>query len=122
MLVRRILESFIGLVIALNGLYGIQPIPNLISCIIFSRHCFPVSGLSVSNSTPDVPDEGERRLLHKTPSQEVTVDENGHRRLAYTTICGQLYTYVAATHDDLWYNRWDDHTTYYAFVGPYGAM
>jgi hypothetical protein len=75
---------------------------------------------SLPTDAPDVPDEGERRLLHKPPSQEVTVDENGHRRLAYTTICEQLYTYVEATHDDWDYDRWDDHTTYFAFVGPYG--
>jgi hypothetical protein len=75
---------------------------------------------SVPIDSPDVPHEGERRFLPKTPSQEVTVDVNGHRRLAYTTSCEQLYTYVAATHDDWWYDRCDDHTTYFAFVGPYG--
>lgn len=41
---------------------------------------------SLPNDAPDVPTEGERRLFHNTPSQEGTVNENAHRRLAYTTI------------------------------------
>jgi hypothetical protein len=68
---------------------------------------------SVPIDAPDIPDEDDRRLLHNTPSQEVLIDENGHRRLAYTTICDKLYTYVQARHDDWWYGRWDDKTTYF---------
>jgi hypothetical protein len=73
---------------------------------------------SVPIDAPDIPDEGDRRLLHNTPSQEVLIDETGHRRLAYTTVCDRLYTYVKATHDDWWYDRWDDETTYFAYVSP----
>jgi hypothetical protein len=66
----------------------------------------------------------ERRLLHKpsTLNQEVTIDENGRRRLATnTTICEKLYTYVSATHDDLWYDGEDNSTSYFAYVSPHPA-
>jgi hypothetical protein len=76
---------------------------------------------SVPAGAPAVPSDGDRRLLHNPPSQEVLVDENGHRRLSYTTLCSQLYTYVQATHDDFWYDRWNDKTTYNAYVAPYAA-
>jgi hypothetical protein len=76
----------------------------------------------VPADAPAVPSDGDRHLLRNTPtSQEVVIDGNGHRRLSYTTICDKLYTYVEATHDDWWYNRGDDKTTYYAFVAPYAA-
>jgi hypothetical protein len=52
----------------------------------------------VPADAPAVPSDGDRRLLHNIPNQEVLIDENGHRRLYYTTLCNQLYTCVQASH------------------------
>jgi translation initiation factor IF-1 len=64
---------------------------------------------------------GGRRLTEglKALSPEVVNDENGHRRLAYTTICDKLYTWVYATHDDWSYDRGDDQSSCYVWPGPF---
>ena len=69
---------------------------------------------------------GGRQLRHSHTAHnirdppEVSIDpETGRRRLAYTTLCDRMNTWVATTHDDWDYGRWNDRTTYYAFVAPF---
>ena len=59
------------------------------------------------------PDGDRRRIL---ASDQITYDDQGNRRLAYTSICHLYGYYVATTHDDWNYDRWDDRSTYYALV------
>ncbi len=40
---------------------------------------------------------------------------------AYTSICGSVNTFVEVTHDDWNYDRWEDRSTYFAYMSMHGA-
>lgn len=40
---------------------------------------------------------------------------------SYTSLCGAMYTWVQATHDDWSYDRWEDKSTHYVWLSMDGA-
>jgi hypothetical protein len=63
--------------------------------------------------------ENGNRKQRALPDNNQDPDEtSGHhyRRLAYTSLCPHVNSYVYVTHDDFWYNRDDPRTSYYAYI------
>jgi len=40
---------------------------------------------------------------------------------AYTSLCGSMFTYQEATHDDWDYDRWDDASTHFAYLSMHSG-
>lgn len=66
-------------------------------------------------NAPIVPDGGRRDLQLRDFDQEGDPSHH-YRRLAYTSACSYVNSYMAVTHDDWNYDRWDDHTTFNAYL------
>jgi hypothetical protein len=58
------------------------------------------------------------RKQRALPDNKDNNETSGHhyRRLAYTSLCPYVNSYVYVTHDDFWYNRDDPRTSFYAYL------
>jgi len=80
------------------------------------RHKARAEALAKRNSgngtPPDVPPVKKDRIL----KMQEPIAPSDRRNLAYTSICSSVNSFVEVTHDDWDYDRWDDRTTYYAYL------
>ncbi|CAB9521371.1 expressed unknown protein [Seminavis robusta] len=80
------------------------------------------------DAAPEVPGNGKTRravaIEEGKPEESESSPSTSHhhyRRLAYTSICPYVNSFVQVTHDDWDYDRWDDRTTYYAYISMHAS-